>query len=139
MQAEFPHNEIKSNWCMFGQEVAESLINKGLFRWIGIFNSCRPHQNRVIMQIKRISARFFCIFDKIMRLKTANFLIYAVFSARFGVYIWCRIPYNKSSSRIFLEELLIKILATAKRFFYLTTKTQIFATYCTCKYTKNSI
>ena len=30
--AYFPQNEIKVNWCMFGQEVPEFLTNKGFQR-----------------------------------------------------------------------------------------------------------
>ena len=43
--AYFPKNEIEINWCMFGQEVPETLINKGFQRFRLGFNSCRPHQN----------------------------------------------------------------------------------------------
>ena len=50
--AYFPHNEIKSNWCMFGQESPKTLINKGIQRFQLGFNSCRPHQNEAIMQKK---------------------------------------------------------------------------------------
>ena len=51
----------------------KALKIKAFFLSSYIFNSCRPHQNRVIMQNKRINARFFCIFDGFMRSKTRFF------------------------------------------------------------------
>ena len=39
-------------------------------------DTCRPHQNRVIMQNKRINARFFCIFDVFMQPLSAKFHVF---------------------------------------------------------------
>ena len=104
--AYIPKNEIEINWCMFGQEVPETLKNKGFHQVSYVFNSCRPHQNRVIMQNKRINARFFCIFDVFMQSKTTNFSIYAVFGARFGVHFKVVFySHSKSRSSDFLKRL----------------------------------
>ena len=54
-------NEIKSNWCMFGQEVSESLINKGFPRFRLGFNSCRPYQKRAISSQKRLEIALFSL------------------------------------------------------------------------------
>ena len=91
---------------MFGQEVPESLINKGFPRLLLGFNSCRPHQNRVIMQKQRINARFFCIFDRFMRSKSCFFDKNPCFWRPFWrPHLNIVSPYSKSSSSIFLEEL----------------------------------
>ena len=72
--AYFPHNEIKSNWCMFGQEVAESLINKGFPRLALGFNSCRPHQNRAFFSEKSLkSARFLLSMVRLLKIVGLKF------------------------------------------------------------------
>ena len=57
--AYFPKNEIEINWCMFGQEVPETLINKGFQRFRLGFNSCRPHQTVTIRRLRQVTV-FFC-------------------------------------------------------------------------------
>ena len=59
-------------------------MNKGIQRFDEVFNSCRPHQNRVIMQNKCINARFFCINDRIIHSNFAKFTFFRWIGARFG-------------------------------------------------------
>ena len=60
-------------WGSFAKKQQKAFIYKGLSLSVNGFNSCRPHQNRVIMQNKRINTRFFCIFDRFMHSKIAVF------------------------------------------------------------------
>ena len=50
-------------------------------------DSCRPHQNRVIMQNKCIFARFFCVFDRFMQSKSRFLPFTPIFGVHFGVHI----------------------------------------------------
>ena len=74
----FTRNKIIKNfWRPLWRSVCECLINKGLFRRIGVFNSCRPHQNRVIMQNECINARFYPTLGT-MRLKTLKIKAFVI-------------------------------------------------------------
>ena len=64
-------------------DTKKALIFKAFFLSSYVFNSCRPHQNRVFMRNERINTRFFCIFDSFMRSKMHFFAIYPYFCPPF--------------------------------------------------------
>ena len=84
----------------------KALKIKAFFISSHVFNSCRPHQNRVIMRNECINARFFCIFDSLMRSKIRFFDENPCFWRPFWhPHFNILSPYNKSPSRSFPEEL----------------------------------